>query len=254
MVFRDRLVKLLRREVRPEHVGEIKLAVSALPQQKVGDALLPAGADQQLRVGDAGGIEIAPELGFADLLRRFAVPEVGGIAHRGTDDLVPAAVVETDIGLEALIARRDLVGLGHELAQLLRQTRDVAEDLHLDVVALHRVDGLVEIFPQQTHDRFDLVLGALPVLGGEGVDREVLHADVPAVGRDLAEVFRAHGVARRAGQAAALGPAAVAVENDRDMAGRSGLFRSPRRDVLLSHQISLSSLSLRSVILSISLM
>ena len=255
MIFRDGLVKLLGRKVRPEDVGEIKFAVSALPEEEIGDAHLPARPDQQLRVRDAGGIEIAAEGALVDLLRCLAVLYVRGIAHRGTDDLVPAAVVETDIGLEAVVARGDLVGLFHELPQLRGKPLDIAEHLHADVVALHRVDGLAQVLLQKAHDGLDLVGRALPVLGGEGVDRQILHADILAVGRDLAEILRPDGVPRRAGKTAASGPAAVAVQNNGNMAGRSDFFRSPRpADIVLSHQISVSSLSLRSVILSISLM
>src|SRR5262245_21587928 len=42
-------------EVGPQRVGDVQLAVGDLPEIEVADAHLAAGADQQVRVGDAGG-------------------------------------------------------------------------------------------------------------------------------------------------------------------------------------------------------
>src|SRR5215470_2798985 len=44
---------------RPRDIGEIKFAVGALPQQKAGKANLAAGADDQVRVGQPGRVEMA---------------------------------------------------------------------------------------------------------------------------------------------------------------------------------------------------
>src|SRR5262245_768367 len=43
--LRDRLFQMLLAEVRPERIDKHQLGVSALPQQKIADALLAAGAD-----------------------------------------------------------------------------------------------------------------------------------------------------------------------------------------------------------------
>src|ERR1700760_986090 len=50
----ERLREMHPGEFRPEHLGEIQLRISEVPQQKVADALLAASADEQIRVGDAG--------------------------------------------------------------------------------------------------------------------------------------------------------------------------------------------------------
>ena len=64
----------------------------------------------------------------------------------------------------------------------------------------------------------NLIVRALPVLGGKGVEREILDADVFAVIGDFAHGLGADGVAGGAGQAALFRPAAVAVENDGNVA------------------------------------
>src|SRR5678815_2035373 len=50
----DRHAKRRRVEVRPEQVGEIELGVRELPEQEIGNPLLAAGADEQVRLGRVG--------------------------------------------------------------------------------------------------------------------------------------------------------------------------------------------------------
>ena len=98
------------------------------------------------------------------------------------------------------------------------------------MVPLHGVHRLQKVLFQKGHDGGDLRLGPLPVLRGEGVDRQVLHADVLAVGGDAAEGLRPCLVAGGAGKALPCGPAAVAVHDDGDMPGQTGEVRLwPRR-------------------------
>ena len=92
------------------------------------------------------------------------------------------------------------------------------------MVLLHFVDGLVQVFFKQRHDGLHLVLRALPVFRGERVDRQVLDAEIFAVGGDTAERFRACRMAHLARQTALFCPAAVAVHDDGDMPGQSIVF------------------------------
>src|SRR5439155_12137560 len=54
----DRAQEIDLAEGRPQHIGEIELAVGALPQQKAGQPDLAAGADDKIGIGQAGGVEI----------------------------------------------------------------------------------------------------------------------------------------------------------------------------------------------------
>src|SRR5262245_56872351 len=49
-VVTERPLELLVVEVGPQHVTEIELRVCEIPQQEVADAMLAAGADEQIRV------------------------------------------------------------------------------------------------------------------------------------------------------------------------------------------------------------
>src|SRR5205823_7354429 len=75
---------------------------------------------------------------------------------------------------------------------------------------------LLDRLAEQLHQRIDLVLRARPVLGREGVHRERPHAELDAALDGAAQRARAGAVTRRDWQAAALRPAAVVVDDDRN--------------------------------------
>src|SRR5579871_6366678 len=52
-VFQQRLAQVREGEIRPEHGSKIKFRVGRLPEQEIAEPLLAAGADEQVRVGDA---------------------------------------------------------------------------------------------------------------------------------------------------------------------------------------------------------
>src|SRR5579885_621501 len=68
-VVGDRLFEVAAPEIRPQRLGEDELGIGALPQQEIADALLAAGADQQVRVGQIGGEQVAGDRRLVDLLR-----------------------------------------------------------------------------------------------------------------------------------------------------------------------------------------
>ena len=61
-----------RIEVRPQAVDEVQLGVGAFPQQKIAQALLAAGADQQVDIRCAAGLEWSTCASEAAELGRFA--------------------------------------------------------------------------------------------------------------------------------------------------------------------------------------
>ena len=77
---------------RPQHVGEIELRVGELPQQEIADALLAAGADEQIRLGRVASARYG-RVGFAE--RDLGRPDAGGRrgAAGGLRDVPAAAVV-----------------------------------------------------------------------------------------------------------------------------------------------------------------
>jgi len=80
--------------------------------------------------------------------------------------------------------------------------------------------GEEEVF-EQVHEGADLFFGALPVLFAERIDREGFDPEATAGANDATHRRRAFFVASAAGETALLGPTAVAVHDDADVARES---------------------------------
>ena len=57
----QRAQQIVAVEVGPQHIGAVELGVGDLPQQEVRDAQLARRADDQIGIGDVGGVELALE-------------------------------------------------------------------------------------------------------------------------------------------------------------------------------------------------
>src|SRR5216684_3021652 len=68
LVGRQRTQELALAEVGPERVGEIEFSIGELKEKEVRDAKLARSANQQIRIGKAGGSELAREQLLVDLI------------------------------------------------------------------------------------------------------------------------------------------------------------------------------------------
>src|SRR4051794_41073593 len=93
LVGGQRLLEVRAREVGPQDLREVQLAVGGLPEQEVRDALLAARADHEVRVVHLGRVEQRAE----GLLAAAAV------ALGRVEDLRAAAVVEGHEQRDAVI-------------------------------------------------------------------------------------------------------------------------------------------------------
>ena len=201
-------------EVRPQGRREDELRVGALPQQEVAGALLTAGADDQVGIALAGGVEVLGEAILVDLRDRHA----GSQQHSGgVDDLRPPRVVEGDVERHPLAVPGPLLGLpdgAHDVGGGFVQAPD---DAHPDALCDQLVGVLSHGAVDQAEQAGHLVVGAPPVLPAEDVERE--HLD-PLVGRDAhhrPDRLDPLDVASDGRQPPGGSPAAVAVHDDRDM-------------------------------------
>src|SRR5580658_5121159 len=94
-VFLQRLEKLRLAEIGPERGGDDQFRVGNLPQQKIADAHLAAGANEKVRVRIMAGVKVLRDHLFVDF-RRLQPPVLDLLRHaaRGLDDLGAAAVAE----------------------------------------------------------------------------------------------------------------------------------------------------------------
>src|SRR3989338_3584129 len=77
LVVDDGLQELPPAEVGPERFRDPDLGVGDLPEKEVADAQLPGRADQQIRIGLAGGVEEGRELRLVHRRARAAAPGAG---------------------------------------------------------------------------------------------------------------------------------------------------------------------------------
>jgi hypothetical protein len=212
---------VLPAEVGPEHVGEVQLGVGQLPEQVVGQAVLPRGADQEVRVGHVGQVEVAGQCLLVDPGGVQAPPgDVDGQGPGGVDQLGPSAVVEGDDERHLPVPPGELHGFVHPA---LHPGRDPPAppageaDPHAPLVEL--VSAAQEQVLVEVHEVPDLVQRPAPVLGGEGIGGEVLHAHLERAFHGVEERLLPGGVAIGALEALALGPPPVAVHDHRDVTG-----------------------------------
>src|SRR3712207_2997523 len=102
--------ELLRREVRPQSLGNVELGVGYLPEQEVGHAQFAARPDHQVHLRHLRRVEVASEDRLVHLLGGETVRDytLGGV-----HDLRPAAVVERHVDVEVIVARGEILSLAH---------------------------------------------------------------------------------------------------------------------------------------------
>src|SRR5579883_2468235 len=66
LIIRERSVKFSAAKIRPECFRYINLRIGDLPKQEVADAQLAAGADQQIRIRQPGGVKVFADNFFID--------------------------------------------------------------------------------------------------------------------------------------------------------------------------------------------
>ncbi len=103
----DRGVELALVEVRPQRVAEVQLGVGEIPQQEIADALLAAGADQQVGIRQTGQRQLLAELRLVDVVRaQLAGDAALGELPRGASDVPAPAVRDGDDERHACYCRR----------------------------------------------------------------------------------------------------------------------------------------------------
>src|SRR5438309_3671364 len=91
LVRGDGLVEVSIGEIGPERLGAVELGVRRLPEQEIAESHLAGGADHQVRIGQAAGVEVIRQGGIVELA------QVGALLSQlsdGVDDLLPASVVD----------------------------------------------------------------------------------------------------------------------------------------------------------------
>ena len=212
----DRSPKITAVEVGPQSIKKHQLGVRALPQQEVGGALLPRRADEEVDVGNVRFIEEMPEALLGELARiEPTLCRQLGHFPRGVHDLGPASVVHTELQCEDVIAHRAALGVLQLADHASPQSPRSAGPAHAYAHRIKLLPPPPDHIAIEAHQPANLVRRTVPVLGGEGVSREVFDADLYGP-LDYVEQRRFSAcVTFGPRQVARLRPAAIAVHHDR---------------------------------------
>src|SRR5713101_9498212 len=71
LIIEHGLEQVYTPKVRPQCFSNVNLGISALPQQKVGNAEFTAGTHQQIELGQVAGVQFAGDSIFSQLVRRL---------------------------------------------------------------------------------------------------------------------------------------------------------------------------------------
>ena len=140
----------------------------------------------------------------------------------GVDDFSAATVVEGDGEDHAGVFGEGFGGFARVSLDGFGELVGAAEETHADIVFLEERHLLANVLAEKLHEEFDFGFGAAPVFDGEGVEGERFDVEAGASFDGGAGGLRSGAVSGDAGEMALLGPAAVAVHDDGDMAGKAG--------------------------------
>jgi len=210
---------VLPSKVRPQDRGKIKLCISDVPQEEVADALFAAGSDQEFGFGEVFSPEVGFEGGFGE---GVGVEEalLGGPGNEAScmQDFLAAAVAKGEGKSKAGTAGRASYSLTEALYQRTGKHRfPGADNMEANVILNETLFFLVEHEVEQLHEGRDLILGALPVFRGKGIQREEGDTEF---GRGFYGVPHGpHGrtVAFYAGKAPRLRPSPISIHDNSHM-------------------------------------
>src|SRR5215203_4923253 len=137
----------------------------------------------------------------------------------GVDELRSSAVVEGERECHPPVAVRQLLGVCDLSSQTAgHSSTATADESHTDAALVEVVAPPDEEILVEVHEEAHLVDRSSPVLRGERVDRHPLEPDVEGTFDRVEQRLLAGGVSFGALEAALLGPTAVAVHHDGDVA------------------------------------
>ena len=194
-------------DVGPQDVGEHHLGVRRLPEHEVREPLLARRAPDQVGVRELGDVEVLGEGLLVDLVGvQPAGRDLPGDRPGRVGQLGAAAVVDAHRQRQHVVVPGQLLGdlelLDHRAPQPGRPAGPADPDAEL----VHLVAPAADHVAVEAHQEPHLVGRAGPVLGGEGVGRDRLHADLDGALDHVEQRGLALLVAGRAGQARAAWP------------------------------------------------
>ena len=174
LIRRNRQIQGRGVEVGPERIGEIEFAVSKLPQEKVADALLSAGANEQVRFGCVRHGEATGQLLFSECAALFR-QRLDQALH-GLQQIPAAAVIGGDGKRHAGIVAGQLFGARNQFGDFLAERGEVADYSQAYTVAVQLFRFPLQRQHEQLLQHRHFLGRSAPVLRTEREQGEVLDA------------------------------------------------------------------------------
>src|SRR2546430_5233273 len=175
LVVEDGLEQVAPRDVGPEDRRDVQLRVGEQPQQEIGEPAFPGRTDQQVRVAPGRGVELGADGVLVDILQSLdSLEHLLGEEARRTGQLAARRVGDAQIERQPrAVARLPLDAL-HRRPGAGREPGAVAQHVDRHPLVLQLGYFPRDVLLEQLHQRGDLGRRALPVLFGEGEQREYL--------------------------------------------------------------------------------
>ena len=170
--------KLVFLEIGPPSIGEIEFSVRSLPKKEVGEAMLSAGSNQQIRVRLTGGEQM---LAYGGLGERVPVKlpclalmcDTLNRLHK----FAPSAIAQSQIQSHASATACFDNILSKDSAHILWQAILLPETEQAYIVLQHGAQFRLQVAFQQTHQAAHLSGRSVPVLRGKRVKGEHFNAN-----------------------------------------------------------------------------
>ena len=203
-------------ELGPQGLGEVELAVGQIPEQKIADSLFTTGSNQKIDRRQIRGRKCPGKcrLIYAGRVDATVAGLLGNQASR-LNEIPTPAVSHGDDEIEPGIGCRPGLGGFRRLDQRLAQLVVVADKAQANAVRVELGDLAVERLEKQRHDPTDLVGGAIEILTRERKERQGLDAELGRNADCFPYRLDSTLVACGSRQSLALGPAAIAIHDDR---------------------------------------
>ncbi len=183
-------------EVGPGHIAEVEFGIGQLPEQEVGQALFATGADDEVGVRDAVGVECG-----GHHFRGDDFSGSGAVLHQlggGAEEFIPSAIIDRKHGGEAGVGGGFGFHFGHQLQDIGGEFGGrgaVANKADAQVFLHDFIEFVFEIAAHEGEEAADFFPWAFPVFGTEGVEGGVFHAQSCQFFAHAAHGFYALGVA-----------------------------------------------------------
>jgi len=206
-------------EVRPIDRHEDEFAIGGLPEQKIGQPLFTAGADDHIGIRQIRLVEMTRQQFGRDLIdQQPPLAHFDGEPTRRACDFLPRAIVESDDQHQAVIALGQLFGFFKQSPDVGRQVLALADNPHADIAFVQIGEIVADEAPKQRQQVANFRLRPRPVFGAERKDGEYGNPEIAGGAHGLAQRLDPAAMPFHARQTARRGPAPVAVHDDSDMA------------------------------------